>query len=141
MTISPADVMRHVRHHFVSGYADGAWTLQDGTLTPSAMFSPGEWIAIAESGVADGVYQLDEHGRIPAAPGGAWQGRIWHLTPPADFLRLCDDIRQWVQSHPDPTVTSERFGEYSRSQHSGAWQSVFRERLAPYMRMYAEVKL
>ncbi|MBQ8202221.1 MAG: hypothetical protein IJZ74_10715 [Clostridia bacterium] len=140
MIVTVSDVMRRVRNHFVTGFSDGQWVLSGGILSPAA-FSPGDWIAITQAGALCGVYQLDERGMLPDCADGQWDGRIWLLSPPADFLRLCREIAQWAAKHEDPTLVSERFGQYSRSQSSPAWERVFAAALAPYTRMYTEVTL
>lgn len=141
MSVSVSDVMRHVRNHFVIGFADGNWQLQDGRLLPEIGLSPGAWIALTDADHLTGVHQLDEHGQLPHLPDNLWSGRLWMLAPPADFLRLCREISQWDDAHPDPTLVSERFGEYSRSQSGTAWQRVFASSLSPYFRMYPEVNV
>lgn len=138
MTVTIPDVMRHVRNHFVTGCIDWHWQTEGGALSPAGSFRPGEWIAIAD-GPLRGVWQLDEYGAIPGAADAAWTGRVFLLEPPGDFLRLCGEIAEWAKAHADPTLLSERFGAYSRSQSSGDWTRVFARALAPYKRMYAEV--
>lgn len=139
MTVTVSDVMRRVRNFFPVASTEGPWQLRQGMLTPT-LHAPGDWIAIEGEGPA-GVYRLDEHGAICGVSDCEWTGRVWLLRPPADFLRLCAQIAQWQEAHPDPTVLSERFGEYSRSQTGAAWEKVFAAALRPYLRMYPEVRL
>lgn len=139
MSVSVSDVMRRVNNFFPAAHTEGAWQLRKGMLLPS-LHSPGDWIAIEGDGPR-GVYQLDEHGAMGGVPDCEWTGQIWLLRPPEDFLRLCGDIARWQEAHPDPTLLSERFGEYSRSQTSCAWEQVFSSALRPWQRMYPEVKL
>ncbi len=138
MKVTVSDVMRHVRTFFVSGSVCGEWGLEGGVLSPAA-FSPGSWIAIEGPDAPAGVYQLDENGALPLEGCCAWQGRICQLAPPADFLRLCGEISVWADAHPDPSLQSERFGEYSRTQAVSGWQGAFADALRPYMHMYREV--
>lgn len=138
MSVSVTDVMRHVRNHFVAGWEEADWQLTGGAFSPSR-FSPGEWIAIEAGHPLCGVHQLDEHGALPGATDQQWHGRIWRLAPPADFLRLCQDIDAWQSAHPDPAMTSEHFGAYSRTQRPASWQQTFAAALTPYRRMFEEV--
>ena len=78
--------------------------------------------------------------KLPDAADGSWRGLLHLLSPTADFLRLCRDIRDWADKHPDETLLTEKFGSYSRSQSSSAWEKVFERRLRPYLRMFPEVK-
>lgn len=141
MTISVSDVMRRVRNHFITGSMEGSWQLSGGRLLPAGRFMPGEWIAITGPDAPAGVWQLDEDGSLPDAADAAWTGTICRLSPPEDFLRLCREIAQWAERNPDPALRSERFGAYSRTQHSGDWGQIFASALAPYVRMYPEVNL
>ena len=144
MTVTIPDVMRHVRNHFISSCIDGAWLVKEGRLMPEACFGPGDWIAIL-SGPLAGIHQLDEFGSIPIPSGtdgnAAWEGRIYLLTPPPGFIRLCCVIAAWARRHDDPTMTSESFGEYARRQEPRDWTQVFAASLAPFTRMYTEVSL
>jgi len=140
MTVTIPDVMRHVRNHFVSARFDRSWQTIDGKLTPDCVFAPGEWIAVLD-GPHAGVWQLNEHGAIPGAQDAEWTGQIFLLAPPAGFVRLCGEIAEWVRAHPDPSLSSERFGEYSRTAAHTHWTRAFSPELAPYMRMYTEVNL
>ena len=141
MSVSVADVMRYTRNHFVSSYIDGSWQLHEGRLLPDAALHPGAWIALTGDAPLPGVYQLDEYASLSHLPDGEWTGRVYLLAPPEDFLRLCHDIAAWVDAHPDPTVRTERMGQYSRSQDAAPWQQVFGDALLPYIRMFPEVTL
>ena len=140
MTIKVSDVMRHVRTHFIRDAIQGTWSHAGGSLTPAEPFAPGMWIAVSGEGAPCGVYQLDEKGGIPGLGDVTWTGVIYRLDPPADFLRLCGDIGCWAAANPDPAVSSEKLGEYSVSRKAVSWENAFAPALAPYRRMYAEVK-
>lgn len=140
MTVTIPDVMRHVRNHFPTGSIHESWEISGGRLSPG-FFLPSEWIAVTGPGAPAGVYQLDENGCLPGVPDTQWEGEILLLSPPEDFLRLCDEIAAWVQQHPDPAAASERFGEYQRSSSGDSWTQVFSAALTPYRHMYEEVSL
>ena len=141
MTVKVSDVMRHVRNHFIHSAVTGEWSHQGGVLNPAQGLQPGMWIAVTGEEAPCGVYQLDEQGGIPELGNVTFQGTVYHLMPPADFLRLCGDIAVWAQANPDPSVTDEKLGAYSVSRRSVNWQEAFAPALAPYMRMFGEVKV
>lgn len=140
MTVKVSDVMRHVRNHFIRDRRIATWTHTSGTLVPSAYFKPGMWIAIVGEEEFCGVYQLDEQGGIPNLGDVTWTGDIYRLNPPADFIRLCGDISCWAAANPDPLVQSEKLGEYSVTRKACNWETAFAAALAPYKRMFTEVK-
>lgn len=141
MTIKVSDVMRHIRNHFVRDRIAGDFRHAGGKLTPANDFAPGMWIAITGSGTPQGVYQLDENGGIPDLGDMDFTATIYRLDPPADFIRLCGDIGCWAAATPDPTVSSEKLGEYSVSRRAVSWESAFASALKPYLRMFPEVKV
>lgn len=141
MNVTVSDVMRHVRNYFVTGVLESSWRISGGSLAPQSGLCPGQWIAITGPDAPCGVYQLDELRRLPLPDDVCWQGIIHLLNPPEGFLRLCGEIADWVQAHPDPTCTGEHLGSYSRSQLAAPWQQVFAAQLRPYTRMYPEVNV
>lgn len=140
MTVTVQDVMRQMRNYFIASTLTGTFTVADGIIDLDPPLAPGAWVAIEGSGSLDGVHQLGENGKLPDAADGSWRGLLHLLSPTADFLHLCRDIRDWADKHPDETLLTEKFGSYSRSQSSSAWEKVFERRLRPYLRMFPEVK-
>lgn len=141
MTVKVSDVMRHVRNHFIRDAITGTWSHTGGMLTPAEALAPGMWIAITGPCAPTGVYQLDENGGIPDLGDATWTGVIYRLDPPGDFLRLCGDIGCWAAANPDPAVSAEKLGEYSVSRRAVTWEIAFAPALAPYMRMFTEVRV
>lgn len=139
MTVEVSDVMRHVRNHFIRDIRTGSWQHTGGALTPGAPFAPGMWIAVTGRNAPAGVYRLDDRGGIPSQGDAAWEGAIYRLAPPADFLRLCGEIAAWAAANPDPAVSAEKLGEYSVTRKAVSWQEAFAPALAPYRRMFTEV--
>ena len=149
MTVSMTELMRAVRNCFVTGAADGLWRVEGGTLMGDTPLPHSGWVALE----GRGVYDLAS-GDLP---DGEWEGRIWLLEPPADFLRLLEDINAWLAKTDDDSITSgavtrrrESFGVYATETEYGVsgtsdtpvdWQSVFAARLAPYRRMFPEVRI
>lgn len=141
MTVKVSDVMRQVRNHFIVSAVTDDFVHTGGVLTPAEDFAPGMWIAVTGPDAPCGVYQLDGSGGIPDLGEVSWRGTVYRLAPPADFLRLCGDIGCWAAANPDPTVTSEKLGEYSVSRTNSSWEAAFAPALAPYRRMFTEVQV
>lgn len=104
MTVTVQNVMRQMRNYFIASTLTGTFTVADGIIDLDPPLAPGAWVAIEGSGSFDGVHQLDENGKLPDAADGSWRGLLHLLSPTADFLRLCRDIRDWADKHPDETL-------------------------------------
>ena len=147
MTIGVPEVMRETRNFFPSADLEGEWTLSGGALSPRDGLQEGDWIAVTGSLSHNGVYQLGPGCTIEGAGDESWTGRVWRLSPPAGFLRLAEEIAAWARQHGDPALARETFGAYSRAMSTTgggralSWQEAFAPALAPYRRMYTEVKV
>lgn len=140
MSVSVAAVMRQCRNYFESGYIDDTFRIAGNALldVPGA-----RWVYISGSALHDGVWELADGyltGRdVAGLDDEEFTGRVWLLSPPPEFLELCQTIRAYEAKNPVGAITSERFGEYSYTRDASGWQYVFGGQLAPYRRMYTEV--
>ena len=147
MLISVPDLMRETRNFFPAAAMDGTWTLLSGALSPADGFHVGDWVAVSGSYYNNGVYQLAEGCVIPGAVDESWEGRIWLLAPPADFLALAEEIGLWTKHPGSSAAVKESFGAYSRQLATDSQgkpitlQAYFARQLAPWRRMYTELKL
>lgn len=142
MAVSVAAVMRQINNYFEYGCIFGPIAVSGNAVAP-VPDSP--WCCIKGSLSHDGVWQLRD-GKLQDMPGTLpdeeFDGRVWLLAPPADFLALCEEISVYDDKCPAGAYMQESFGGYSymRSQAgSTAWQDVFAGRLAPYRKMYTGV--
>lgn len=143
MAVSVAAVMRQINNYFQVGSISGRIAISGNAIVP-APESP--WCYVSGSWMHDGAWQVtggvlqDMDG---ALPDEEFDGRVWLLKPPPDFLALCEEISRYDDKNPIGAYQQESFGGYSyvRSQAGGskAWQDVFAGRLAPYRRMTTEV--
>ena len=136
MSPNVADVMAFVNNHFALMAAPGAWKASAAVLEGPVPLHAGAWIAVRGSGFADGVYQADADGRFPTLPDGAFEGTVWLLNPPGEFLALCEEIAQWAREHPRGAQVA--YGSHSRGENRG-WEEEFRARLRPWRRMFGDV--
>ena len=104
-------------------------------------------MAVSGSIHNNGVFQLGDGCVISGAVDESWEGRVWLLAPPADFLALAAEVSAWTQRQGTAVAVKESFGAYSRELATGSdgqpitWQEYFARQLLPYRRMYTEVKL
>ena len=142
MTDTVAAVMRHVNNFFPREAVEGVFSVSgDGVLSP-AVDAP--FIAVTGSTWHDGLY--DSASDMKTGHEETFEGTVWALCPPAQFLALCKEIEAYEAKNPTGAPVSESFGGYSYSRgtsgQSGCaitWREAFSEALRPYKRMFSEV--
>ena len=147
MAVSIAAVMRHCRNFFEVGYLDGTFRIT-GNALPDA--KDAHYVYISGSLFHDGVWEICNGyltGKsIDGLEDEEFDGRVWLLAPPVDFLETVKQMQAYEEKNPISALSSETFGGYSRTWATGGKPSdrsamaVFRDSLAPYIRMYTEVK-
>ena len=149
MAVSVGSVMRYCRNYFEKGYIDGLFR-----ITGNALRDVGDgvhWVYISGSMMHDGVWEICNGyltGKsVEGLENEEFEGRVWLLAPPADFLETCKTIAAYEEKNPVGALQSETFGEYSYTRQSlsgtsglTGWQAAFRGQLAPYVRMFTEVR-
>lgn len=153
MAVSIAAVMRRVRNFFERECIEGAFTITGGVLEP---LPDAPYIAISGSAWHDGVFPRDALtgsddvvDQLAIAQGlekdETFDGKVWGLHPPSDFLELCEAINDYDAKNPVGAYQSESFGAYSYTRASvggtagNGWEAAFAGQLLPYRRMFTEV--
>ena len=144
MAVSVAAVMRQINNYFEVGHIDGRIAIKGNAIDPAPESA---WCCISGSWAHDGVWRVCG-GRLQDMPGGLpdedFDGRVWLLKPPPDFLALCEEISRYDDKNPVGALMQESFGDYSYMRNNSAaapkgWQSAFALRLAPFRRVFTEV--
>lgn len=131
----------------------GEYTISDGSVTPSNFLKNGQYFRICGSDLNDGVYLNTAEGRA-TLKDEIFDGTIWAMSVPQEFVELCNQIREWEAVNQAPNsvnmsaLTSESFGNYSYTKGSGGgsksgvngaaitWQTAFYDALTPYRREF-----
>lgn len=130
------EIMKHIRNFFVRGEKiQGEIHIEDGTI--SLPLLDGQYFLIEGSILNDGVYQY------PASEltDETFVGVITPLAPPADFISLCNEIKEYNSKSPESAFTSESFGGYSYTRATdkdgnvAGWQSAYKKRLDVYRKI------
>lgn len=137
-----AAMMRQCRNYFETGYIDGTFRITGNQLDAGAET---RYIYISGSKMHDGVWELADGYLVGRdAPGDEeFTGRVWELSPPLDFLSLCQTVETYDAKYPMSAIIRETFGGYSREWAekmmglTGA--QVFAGRVSTYNRMFTEV--
>ena len=138
-------LMRQCRNFFETGYIDGTFRITGNVLED---VSGAHWVYISGSLYHDGVWEMCDGyltGRdVSGLHDEEFDGRVWLLNPPPDFLDLCKCVKAYEEKNPMSAIIRETFGGYSRewadSMMGKTGARVFADRLASYRRMFTEVK-
>lgn len=142
MAVSVAAVMRHINNYFEVGCIFGGFAISGNAIAPVPE-SP--WCFVKGSWMHDGVHKVIGPGMLDISGFHAdeeFEGRVWLLKPPAEFLALCELISAYDDANPVGALQAEKFGGYSKTRFANAphsWQGAFEAHLAPYRRMFTEV--
>ena len=134
-------IMRHLNNFFVSGQSSGHFSISGNVLdVPESGF-----VYISGSFQHDGVWKICD-GLMLDTPSGLpdedFTVTVYFCSPPADFLQLCEEIRQYEEKNPVGAYQGESFGGYSYNRGSSAgqgWQAAFSARLNPFRRMFSDL--
>lgn len=158
MRVLLGEVMKSINNYFEVSYMDKEFTIDDdGTLSNSSWLKYGQWIAVTGSIFHNGVWKfedsklsrmtLDADEEIHVLPGETFEGRIWSLAPPMQFIETCKQIGEFAAKMPVGALASESFGAYSHSYQRSAtggvvtWNEQFKNALDTYRHMFTEVSL
>ena len=123
----------------------GDIVIQEGKITNQEFLDavkPNQYFRIIGSIFNDGVYCFKDELSLEDE---TFDGAIWLMAIPKDFLALAKDIEDWQEQYAgalNSPFTSESFGGYSYSKASGkngggavTWQDAFASRLNLYRRV------
>lgn len=147
MAVSVADVMQQCRNHFVAGYDDGMIAISGNAITPAPespyVYIKGSWMHDGVWRMVGGYLEPTDPSACQCLPDEEFEGRIYLLNPPRDFIALCEEIAEYDKKNPAGAPMSEKFGNYSVTRNynttATTWANVFGSMLAPYRRMFSEV--
>lgn len=140
-----------VNNYFKRSIHVNKMSVTNGSLTwMPAEIQDGQYFRIVGSVFNDGVHKYPATKLTNEAE---FQGAIWLLAIPADFVDLANKIDEWetkyggVESPALSPFNSESFGNYSYSKggassggangttNPNSWQSVFASEISKYRRM------
>lgn len=148
MGATVADVMRHLNNYFETGYRKTDFSITGGVLSPGECLHPGGYIAIEGSCFHNGVWKLGPGLTLEGNTelDETFNGKVWFLFPPKDFLALCKDIADFDKKTPVGALQSETFEDYSYTRVTGqngavlGWKEAFAPFLSHYRKMFTEVR-
>lgn len=138
------ELMRECRNWFKvpDGAYSGTFTIKGGSIA-LPFLRAGQYFRIMGSVLNDGVYQ---YGNC-SLRDETFDGAIWAMAVPAEFLRLEEEIKAWrtqYENAANSPFQSESFAGYSYTKSSAngnsggsvtGWQGVFASRLNKWRKL------
>lgn len=156
-----SEITRSINNHFaidqrtggLYGAEQGEFAIADGRIAVKSKYLVGQYIAISGSMLNDGVYKIDAVSDGAISVTGlideTFDGTIYSLRIPREFIALCDRINAFAESEDGQAgnIVSAGFGIQSQSfatdeagQKSG-WEYAFRTSLHRYRRAFPDIRL
>lgn len=126
-------ICKEINNWFLREAIYGEFTIADGTMTVSGGQN-GQYVRIVGSVFNDGVYTLP----LSKLKDETFDGAVWLMSPPKDFLALADEITAWQQDNGNAfsgPYTSESFGGYTYQKKTAqdgseyTWSDAFASKL------------
>lgn len=138
------ELMRECRNYFLipGGVHPDTYTIKGGGIA-LPFLRAGQYFRVVGSVLNDGVYQ---YGNC-ALRDETFDGAIWAMAVPAEFLRLEEEIKAWrtqYENAANSPFQSESFAGYSYTKSSAngnsggsvtGWQGVFASRLNKWRKL------
>lgn len=136
-----SELCAELNNYFVKDIHHGTFTISGGVLGPLDFLQNGQYFRIVGSVFNDGVYQYGAEGI--AFLDETFDGSIWSMAVPPDFIALAHEIEKWQQSDAakPSAYTSESFGGYSYTRATNSqgmavtWKDAFSSRLNKWRKL------
>ncbi len=134
-----AEICAEVNNYFVKGIHFGSFEISGGVIEPLDFLQDGQYFRIVGSVFNDGVYQYPNN----ALKDEEFEGAIWSMAVPPDFLELVSKIKKSCESESvsSSPYTSESFGGYSYTKATNqkglpvTWKDTYGNELNRYRRL------
>ena len=157
------EICQYLRNWFVRDKLTGQFVVVGGLITyadgTALSLLEGQYYRVVGSVFNDGVHQYGTKEVTvnnattevlidPLTDEPAFDGAVWLMAVPPDFLALVNDITTWTETSADAInspYTSESFGGYSYTLRTASgsdgvtggvtWQNQFKARLSPWRKI------
>lgn len=134
------EAMSYCKNWFVTEIHKGNISIQDNTINLNGKeFTPNAYTDFLRLIGGHTNEQMFDSSKV--LENDEFEGEIWELAPPQEFIKLCDKIREWNDENKPNDKTSESFGGYSYSKATNnngvplTWQDVFAKELRAYKKI------
>ena len=144
-------VMRYCRNFFEKTSESGQYTIAGGRITLQQEYLLGQYILLTGSVLNNGLYHLQDNlYTLDSSKDEIFEGTIYGLIIPLDFLQLCKEIDVFAKSPagaPGPYTSESVIGVHSYTKATGpdglpvGWQAVFGGRISEFRKMLTEIRV
>ena len=121
----------------------GRYTIENGAIS-LPFLNPGQYYRVFGSKFNDGIHQYGENDLNDET----FNGVIWEMRPPKEFLSLVDDIQAWEDKYGDtmrnPYQSEDMIGVYRYTKmttgkvtgdYIATWQNAYKHQLQQWMKL------
>ena len=150
-------LMRECRNFFVDSYESGVFVLSNKKISLANEYKIGQYLLLTGSILNDGVYKITDISswvhelEISEDIFEVWDGTIYALRIPPDFLQLAAEIQTFLESpggaispYISETVLNVHSWARATNKDTGApagWQIMFADKLSPFRRMFTTIDI
>ena len=128
----------------------GTYTIENGSITLPFLVD-GNYFRIMGSELNNGVYEypVSTEGDEPILTDETFTGVIWKMRPPKAFLKLCDEIQDWLDKYgetmrnpyqSEDVINVYRYTKMTTGKATGnyiaTWQQAYKDQLNEWRRLY-----
>lgn len=121
----------------------GTYKIENGTLELPFLI-PGQYFRMFGSKVNDGVHLYPDTEMVDET----FTGAIWEMRPPQAFLKVCEEIEDWLDKYGDtmrnPFQSEDMIGVYAYSkmtagkvsgEYIATWQNAYKNQLNEWRKL------
>lgn len=127
----------------------GTYTIENGSITLPFLVD-GNYFRIMGSDLNNGVYRYPvTDGNEPILADETFTGVIWKMRPPKAFLKLCDEIQDWLDKYgetmrnpyqSEDVINVYRYTKMTTGKVTGnyiaTWQQAYKDQLNEWRHLY-----
>lgn len=135
-----SELCAETKNYFVNQIYDGTFSISNNSIERFDFLQEGQYFRICGSIFNDGVWKYPD----AELKDETFDGTIWALSIPPDFLALAEEISKWQEKNGENATgifQSESFGNYRYSKATGengasfTWKDIFYPRYKRYRRL------
>lgn len=135
-----SELCAELKNYFIVETYTGTFTISENMIETLPFLENEQYYNIKGSIFNDGVWRYPDE----ELKDETFDGAIWAMAVPQDFLELAEEISRWIDSKSNQNNSpyiSESFGGYSYTKATTAsgniagWRDIFSDRLRRYRKL------